>query len=194
MRIYVLPVLMTASAALAQSSVIIDVEDAVLMPGESTTVTLRGAIVQWEDYALAFVATNLFSSTGSDGWSDMELIRPMDFIGTSPGLVASMGVEGIQAAQPNWPIGSGADTSNPIAFWRATYTAPLDASTPFDVVLSTRSSEYAVYLGRESTVSVSRLSTLTEGSATIHVIPAPAGPVVLGVGALGVFATGRRRR
>ena len=175
----------------ARHEILIEVSQPVLAPGESTTVTLRGAIVQWEDYALAFVATNLLSSTGGDGWSDMELIHPMTGPGTSHGELLPTGVEGIRAGQLNLPFGVGADTANPMSFWRATYTAPVEVGLPFDVALSTRSSEYAVYPSRDSMLSESRLSTLIEGHATIHIIPAPAGAVVLG---LGVLVAGRRRR
>lgn len=186
--------LIPAGAALAQSSVFIDVENPVLMPGERTTVTLWGGFSR-EEYALAGVVTSLLSSHGGlDGWSEFSLIEPMTAIGSTVGEATVSGIEGIAAGQYNWPVGLGADPSNPIAFWSATYTAPADVPRPFDIELESVTASYHVYLSRETTVWTSRLSTLTEGHATIHIVPAPAGVVVLGVGALGVFATGRRRR
>lgn len=178
------------TTAMAQSSVIFDVESPVLMPGQSTAVTLR-AVKPHDTYAMAVIVTDLVSSFGGEGWSDEQLIRPMDGPGSSPGPTAT-GFVGIEAWQLN-PLfpGGGADPSSPISFWRATFTAPAEVATPYDVTLSTMTSRFDVYVIRDSTVPESRLSGLTEGHATIRVVPAPAGAVVLG---LGVLATGRRRR
>ena len=191
MRIYVLPVLMTASAALAQSSVIIDVENPVLAPGESTTVTLWAA---WPTsmLAMAGIVTDLESSEGDLGWSDLRLIPPMTGPGSSVGVLGGTGVAGIIAGQLNFPCaGCGPDGSNPISFWRATFTAPAEVATPFDVSLSTSTSRFDVYFSRESRESRSFLEGLTEGHATIHIIPAPAGVLLL---SMGVLMSQRRRR
>ena len=179
-----------SSTALAQSSVIIDVADPVLLPGQSTTVILSAAWPQGL-YAMGSVVCDLLSTTGGAGWSDQQLIPPMFGPGTSPGEIATRGIEGIRAGQIFLPFGPGADTSNPISFWRATFTAPAEVATPFDVSLSTITSRFDVYISRDSIETRSFLSGLTEGHATIHIIPAPAGAVVLG---LGVLVAGRRRR
>jgi hypothetical protein len=56
--------------------------------------------------------------------------------------------------------------------------------------IETRTSRFDVYVERDSARSESRLDGLIEGRGRI-VIPAPAGTLVLGIGAL---ALGRRRR
>lgn len=81
-----------------------------------------------------------------------------------------------------------ADPSDPIAFWEATFTAPTDAGG-FTVDLSTQTTVFAVYIEQFSARSESRLGGLTEGAATITVVPAPASALVL----LGMVAMRRRR-
>ena len=190
MRMYFFAILIPTSTALAQSSVIIDVESSVLMPGESTTVTMWAAFPTSE-FAMAGIATDLLSSIVGEGWSDLELVRPMDSgPGTTPGAPVAWGVEGILAGQIYFPPDPSLDPSNPIAFWRAIYTAPPEVATPMEVELSTRTSQFMVYTRPEGT-ALSFLDGLVEGGATIHVVPAPVGAVVLGVW---VLATGRRRR
>ncbi|MCW5757725.1 MAG: hypothetical protein KIT54_10855 [Phycisphaeraceae bacterium] len=180
-----------SSATLAQSSVIIDVADPVLLPGQSTTVTLWAAFPS-SMLAMAGIVTDLESSEGDMGWSELRLIPPMNGPGSSTGVLGGTGIAGIIAGQLNFPCaGCGPDGSNPISFWRATFTAPAEVATPFDVSLSTSTSRFDVYFSRDSRESRSFLEGLIEGHATIHIIPAPAGAVVLG---LGVLATGRRRR
>ena len=162
-----------------------------LLPGQSTTVTLWAAFPS-SMLAMAGIVTDLESSEGDLGWSDLRLIPPMNGPGTSTGVLGGTGVAGIIAGQLNFPgTGWGPDGSNPISFWRATFTAPAEVATPFDVSLSTITSRFDVYFSRDSIESRSFLEGLTEGQATIHVVPAPAGAVVLG---LGVLVAGRRRR
>ena len=179
-----------SSTALAQSSIIIDVESPVLMPGQSTTVTMWAAFPSG-DYAFGAIQTDLLSSEMGRGWSDPELFASMAGPGTSAGTVGAAGIEGILAGQLYVPIFGEADTANPIAFWRATYTAPAEVLEPMEVRLSTATSVFESYISRDSSERRSHLPTLTEGHATIHIIPAPAGAVVLG---LGVLVAGRRRR
>ena len=178
-----------SSTALAQSSVIIDVADPVLMPGQSTTVTLWAAFPARE-YAMAQVALDLLTSVDIESWSHLELLPPMNRPGSTPGSLTSFGIDGIVAGQINSPV-TGALQDNPIAFWRARYTAPTDVGSSFDVHLSTLTSQFDVYIESRRPDTRSYLSTLTEGQATIHIIPAPAGAVVLG---FGVLVAGRRRR
>ena len=190
-RIAVIGTLALVPVALAQTAITIDIDQPTLLPGESTVVTMRagyGAL----DYAIARVETDLSTSVGALGWSDALIVPPMDGPATTAGSATASGFEGITAFQLNFPGGAGifADPSNPIAFWQATYTAPLDAGTPFIVDLATTTGVYEVYTDRDSGLSESRLADLTEGAATIRVIPAPASALVLALGACAV----RRRR
>ncbi|MEQ9096162.1 MAG: hypothetical protein RIE32_07870 [Phycisphaerales bacterium] len=177
-----------APAALAQTAITIEVENPVLMPGESTVVTMWAGFDP-SDYAMQGIATRLRTSVGSDGWSDARLVFPMNGPGSSPGAASTTGYDGILAGQLHALGEIYADTSNPIAFWEAVYTAP-PAPEAFDVWLSTATMYYAVYTDPFSPGSESRLPDLTEGAATIRVIPAPASALVL---AGGVLAQRRRR-
>ncbi|UYV13007.1 MAG: hypothetical protein NCW75_01670 [Phycisphaera sp.] len=191
MRTQCLCAILVATPALAQSSVIIDVDEPTLLPGQSTTVTLSAAFPTFE-YAMAGIATDLLSSVGATGWSDVSLVTPMDGPGTSIGVPTSDGFERILAGQLNFgPAGFEPSLDNPIAFWQATYTAPVDPTRAFEVDLSTMTSRFEVYIMPDSHESRAYLDDLVEGSATIHVIPAPAGASVL---ALGLAAGTRRRR
>lgn len=188
----VVGVLGVTTAVLGQSEVYFEVEDDTLLPGESTSLTLWVAFPP-ADHSLAGILTSMHSSTGAQGLSDLELVPPLDGPGTTAGVLTPAGVEGIIAGQLMFPICGIAgcpESINPIAFWQATYTAPLDAS-PMMVELSTLTTRLDVYPEMLSSRSESRLDGLVEGSATIHVVPAPAGVAVLGLGAL--LAVRRRR-
>ncbi|MEQ8316950.1 MAG: PEP-CTERM sorting domain-containing protein [Phycisphaerales bacterium] len=186
----ILAVAGVAAAATAQS-ISIDVANPTLNPGESTTVTLSAGY-GGGDYAIAGVGTDFISSVGSTGWSDVQLIAPMDGPGTSAGAPSGTGVDGIIAGQLNFPIaGIYADPTNPIAFWSATYTAPAVVADAFTVDLSTDTSRFDVYVSRDAALSESRLGDLREGQGAINVVPAPASLALLGLGGL---AAARRRR
>lgn len=178
------------AAAAAAQSINIDVANPTLNPGESTMVTLSAGY-GGTDYAVAGVGTNFISSVGSTGWSDIALIAPMNGPGTSGGAGSATGVDGIIAGQLNFPpAGIYADSSNPIAFWSATYTASATGDEGV-VDLSTQTSRFDVYVDRMSSLSESRLADIREGAATITVVPAPASLALLGLGGL---AAARRRR
>lgn len=178
-----------ASAQIARNGITILVGDDTLMPGESTTIRME-AYFDPRDYAMAGVATSLLSSAGAQGLGDLRLVRPMDGPGTSEGTINDRGVNLILAGQLNGLAGIYADGSNPIAFWEATYTAPSDVAAPLDVGLMTETIRFDVYFELSSPESESRLDDFAEGQATIRVVPAPAGVVVLG----GLLLTVRRRR
>ena len=190
MRTPILSAILVATPALAQSSVIIDAEHDTLLPGQSTTVTLWAA---WpsSEYALAGIATDLGITTGTDGWSDWRLADRLRAPGTSAGAATASGFTGIVAGQVYFPIaGPEIDLSNPIAFWSATYTAPADVPTAFDIELATITRSLQVYIHPDSSAAREHLPDLVEGSATIHVIPAPAGTLTLATG----LVLARRRR
>lgn len=177
--------------ALGQPAITIEIEEPVLLPGESTTLTMFAGYGRG-DYAVAGLITDLVTSVGSQGWSDADIVQPMDGPGTTPGMPSGTGYAGIIAGQLNFPGGAGiyADPTNPIAFWQATYTAPADVPSPFEVDLSTMTTRYEVFTASGSSSSESRLDELIEGAGTITVIPAPASFAVL---ALGVACVRRRR-
>lgn len=187
----VLLMLATAThAQVATNGITIVLGDAELEPGESTSIRLD-AYFGGTDFAVAGVGTWLQSSEGEQGLSDLRLIAPMAGPGTSAGVLGETGVRGILAGQLNFPATGGiyADDSNPISFWEATYTAPTDVTAPFDVRLETRTSRFDVYVDRGSSLSESRLGDFADGMATIRVVPAPSGALVL----LGLAVASRRR-
>ncbi|MEQ8315879.1 MAG: hypothetical protein RIE77_08380 [Phycisphaerales bacterium] len=114
----------------------------------------------------------------------------MDGPRSTAGVIDGAGVSGIIAWQFHFFGGVYGDPSNPIAFWEATYTAPVDVAAPFDVGLMTETIVFDVYFDRTSPAFESRLDDFAEGEATIRVVPAPAGVVVLG----GLLLTVGRRR
>jgi hypothetical protein len=185
---------MTARApAQMPGEVIIDIDQPVLMPGESTTVTLLAGFDSDEDFAMGGVLTSLRVDAGgidiTPAWTDVRLVGAMEGPGTTTGTPVDGGFAGILAGQihdPFWPRFT--DTSDPIVFWEATFSAPTDAGA-FTVDLSTITDRFDVYIARDSSRSESRLDGLTEGSGTITVVPAPAGAFAL----TGLLVRRRRR-
>lgn len=174
-------------------AITIDIDEPLLAPGQSTSVTLRAGFDPG-DFAMAGVWTDLLASAPADldgAWSEWAVVVPMDGPGTTAGDPdGAGGFTSIIAGQLLFPPASfPADPTNPIAFWTATFTAPLDGGD-YWVDLSTSTSRYNVYLSRESSLSESRLDQLVEGQGRIFVVPAPATSAVL---ALGLLATRRRR-
>jgi hypothetical protein len=180
----------TAQAQLAPSGLDIVVEDGTLLPGQSTTIRLDARFDSTRDYCVAGIGTWLDASTGAEGLSDIRLVGALAGPGTSAGETTERGVRGILAGQINGLGNIYGDPSNPIAFWEATYTAPHDVATAFDVQIETRTSRFDVYPYMYSARTESRLDGFEDDTATIRVIPAPAGVAVL----LGVMIGGRRRR
>jgi hypothetical protein len=178
-----------ASAQIAANGITILVADPVLEPGASTTVRME-AYFDPRDYCMAGLETSLLSSAGAQGWSDLSLVRPMAGPSTTAGMIDDTGVSGIIAGQVHFLAGIEGDTSNPIAFWEATYTAPADVAAAFEVGLTTDTIRFDVYIEMGSARAASRLGDLAEGEATIRVVPSPAGMVVLG----GLLLTVGRRR
>jgi hypothetical protein len=188
-------VALSAGLAYAQSDsvVSIEIDRPVLMPGESTTVRLWAGFDSGRDFAMGRIATDLLADSGgvdiAGAWSDVDLIPPMDWIATTPGVPEAGGYSGVVAGQWHWwQMPFETDTSDPIAFWEATFTAPTDSGA-FIVDLSTMTILFDVYFGAYSSGTESRLDGLTEGAGRITVVPAPASGLVL----LGVLAMRRRR-
>ncbi len=188
-------VALAASLAHAQgtSEVIIEIDQPVLAPGESTAVRLWAGYDSARDFAMGAVVTNLLADSGgveiAGAWSDVDLVRPMDFVGTTPGTPEAGGYAGIIAGQFHWWQDPGAtDRSDPIAFWQATFTAPTGEGA-FTIDLSTLTTRFDVYFAEWSSGTESRFDGLTEGAGRIVVVPAPASGLVLLC-----LLTARRRR
>ncbi|MFG0285152.1 MAG: GC-type dockerin domain-anchored protein [Phycisphaerales bacterium JB039] len=152
----------------AQSEISIVADPPVLRAGERSIVTLWAGF-PLHLYAMATIELDVELPGGLDGWSAWELVKPMDGPFTSAGAPAPTGITDIVARQLHFPPSPTTDPSNPIAFWRATYTAP-PAPRSFDVNLATATSRYDVYIDYSFPDAVSQLSGLAEGSGVIHVI------------------------
>lgn len=187
-------VLAATNSAHAQmpGEVLIEIDQPVLAPGESTTVRLLAGYDSAVDFAMGRLATDLLADSGGvridAAWSDADLVPRMDFVGTTPGVPDAGGYAGIIAGQFHWWQDPGAtDRSDPIAFWEATFTAPTDADA-FAVDLSTMTTSFIAYPHEWSSLTESRFDGLTEGSGTIFVVPTPASALVF----FGLLATRRR--
>lgn len=186
-----------ATAAMGQTvpdvGLVITVDNPELRPGESTTVTLSAAWLgaSTSTYDIARIDTSLLASTGSAGLSDQRLLAPMNGPGTTAGELSPTGVDGILAGKLNWPFPIFPPPPYPLPFWQVTYTAPTDVAAPFDVDLSTLTTRFDAYIEMTSHTTVALIDEVVEGEGTIRVIPAPAGALVLAMGAL---AASTRRR
>ena len=178
----------------ALNGVNIIVEDTTLAPGESTTIRME-AYFDPALYCMGGIATSLVSSAGSVGLSDLRLLAPMDGPGTTAGARSGTGVDGIISGQLHGFIGAGiyGDTTNPMPFWEATYTAPPTTTDPLTIDFLTETTRFDVYLVRDSARSESRLDVMHEGFAQINIVPAPAGALVLAGLALPALRRQRNR-
>ncbi|OAB63754.1 hypothetical protein AY599_01135 [Leptolyngbya valderiana BDU 20041] len=185
-----------AAAAHAQTvGVTIDIDEPVLAPGDSTRVRLIATVLD-TDYAFAGTNLNLlidFDGTpGARGFSDLSILPPMD-AGPTAGVPTDRGIEGIVIGQLHFPAaGIFADPTNPIAFWEATFTAPVDAGGGYRVDLLTETLRFDAWTDRDTAIAASRLDLIVEDSASIFVIPAPAGAAVLTLGVAVAFTQRRR--
>lgn len=183
----------SAPASAQTVGVTIEIDQPILAPGESTTVRLVASFPD-VDYAVAGILMDLaFDSPIADPrrhWSNLELLPPFESPPVAP-IVTDSAIEGLLGGQLNFPPAMiYADPTNPIAFYEATFTAPLDAGRFYEVDLLTDVSRFDVYIDRGSAESQSRLDLLVEGEATISVVPAPTSAAVVILG----FAALRRRR
>jgi hypothetical protein len=181
-----------AAQTIPDAGIVMTVNDPVLLPGQSTTITLSAA---WEGVwphadDIAVVGTSLLGSAGSTGLSAPTLIEPMSGPGTLPGVLSPAGVDGILAAQLNFPGGIIPDPY-PLPFWEVTYTAPTDVASAFEVDFATLTTRFDAYPDIRSSATISLLDHVVEGSATIRVVPAPASTLVL---AIGLLTACRQRR
>lgn len=184
-----------ASAASAQvAGFTIEVDEPVLMPGESTLVTVTASFPDTY-YALAGARFDFLFNDGDlnprDAWNDYHALPPFDGPQAPPELTDE-GIFGIVLGQLNFPPAMiYADPSNPVDVWEVTFTAPLDAGGGYRVDMLTDTHLFDVYIERESSTSIRIADLVSEGEASIFVVPAPAGGAVAFIGLY--LATGRRR-
>ncbi|MEQ8316100.1 MAG: hypothetical protein RIE77_09515 [Phycisphaerales bacterium] len=187
--------LIASAPAHAQAvGVTIEIDEPILAPGDSTRLRLVATVLD-ADYA--FAATDLdllidFDGTpGARGFSDLSILPPMD-AGPTAGVPTDRGIEGILVGQLHFPpAGIYADPTNPIAFWEATFTAPVDAGGGYRVDLLTETLRFDAWPDRDSAIAASRLDLVDEDAASIFVVAAPAGAAIL---MFGLAALHRRRR
>ncbi len=146
-------------------------------------VTVRiAARFQPVDHAFAAAAFSVVAT--EPGWGTPTPLLPPP---GNAGLVQGTHVTGILLGQIHFPPSVHANTMNPIDIWQATWsTHDFRART---VGITTETIRFDVYTSATSPASESRLAWLIEGSAVIHVIPAPASVLAL----LGVAAMAGRR-
>lgn len=161
-----------------------------LSPSQPTAVVTLWTEFDPADYCFGATLTEVRATDGV--WMAPELDPSMIAPGTHPGDVSADGlrVEGIIAGQYHLPYHIYGDPTNPIALWRAEIS--VTDFEPSEIELSTLTARYDVYPDRMSRTGRSALGDLTEASATIVVVPAPASAAVLGVGLI-ALARGRRR-
>ena len=195
-RMTTIAALSLAAAAHAQTvGVTIEIDEPILAPGDSTRLRLIATVLD-TDYAFAGTNLNLlidFDGTpGARGFSDLSIQPPMD-AGPTAGVPTDRGIERIVIGQLHFPAaGIFADPTNPIAFWEASFTAPADAGGGYRVDLLTETLRFDAWPDRDMAIAASRLDLALEDSASIFVIPAPAGAGVLALGV--ALASSRRRR
>jgi hypothetical protein len=166
-------VLAAASVAAAQTSpytIEIHVDPPIIEPGETATIELRAGFDASREFAMAGVLTSLLCSTGSEFFSDRRLIPPMNGPGTQVGTGTTAGVEAIVAGQLQFHD-IRADPTNPIPFWRATYTALGTAPVAGQAIeLRTATSRYSAYVCEFCGTARSSMLEFVEGHATLTVI------------------------
>ena len=167
-------ILSLPATALAQSSpytIHIAVDPPVIEPGQTAEIELRAGFDGDRDYAMHAVFMSLLCSSGGDAFSGIDLISPLDGVGTSAGAATPLGVEGIVAGQRNIPTADlYADPTNPIPFWRGTYTAGPVVGATQAVEVRTETTRYAVYPFRRGEFPESRLNEFDETAATLRIV------------------------
>jgi hypothetical protein len=185
--------LATASAAHAQDDAFhLEVSNIISPAQPSATIRLLASFDPTGPAdAFAFAGARLRVVATESGWSSPIVLPGGAGPGSQAGAVSIGGdrMEGLALGQAHLPAaGVFPDPSNPLAIWEATFEVVDFSARRID--LSTQTSEFRVYIdlfpGAES-----RLASLSEARAVIHVVPAPA-PIVLLAAACGPSM--RRRR
>lgn len=175
-----------ATAAFGQAGWNIAVSNNITGPGNNSAVVTISARFSPADHAFGAA---LFDVNASEvGWvaGTNEVILPPP---ANPGTINGASITGITAGQIHFPPVVLANTANPIAAWRATWST--NNFSPRTVDITTRTTRFDVYLSPTTPQSESRLAGLMEGSGRIQIIPAPSALALLGMG--GLVAARRRR-
>lgn len=99
----------------------------------------------------------------------------------SLGTIQGSEVLAIELEQRNYWFGALANFANPIVTWEATWSTSV--FTPRIIDVMTQTTTFGVYPDRQSP-GIRFFPSVLEGSAFIHVIPAPPAAVLLALGAL----------
>ncbi|MEO1008469.1 MAG: GC-type dockerin domain-anchored protein [Planctomycetota bacterium] len=160
----------TAAGALADSDpryiIHVVVDRPVLEPGETATIELRAGFDSASDWAMSDVFLDLLLDTGGDAFDDFGVLRPMDAVGSDPGVPTGRGIEGIIAGQLQFH-NIFADPTDPMAFWRGTYVAP---SEPGVENVHTSTTQFQVYPCRDCVRPLSRMDVLIEEASVLRIV------------------------
>jgi hypothetical protein len=174
MRLIATAVVAAASAAFAQTdlyTIEIQIDRPVLEPGEFARIFLAPAFDTQRDWANGGVSLDFVAPDMGAGISDLAGVAPWGISGAWNPVRCDAGICGFIAGQLNFPsAGIYADPRSPLPAFTFSYTAP-DVSEPTEVVFETQTHRFDVWVDRDTSESASRLDELTEGRATILVVP-----------------------
>lgn len=175
-----------ATAAFGQAGWRIDVSNNITGPGQNSAEVTVSAFYSAPDHAFGGGLFNVVASEA--GWvaGSNEVILPPP---SNPGTINGASITGITAGQVHFPPVVMANTANPLATWKATWST--NDFSPRSVSLSTVTTRFDVYISATTPQSVSRLTGLLEGAGEIRIVPAPSALALLGLG--GLVAARRRR-
>ena len=170
--------------AAADTTYIVSVSNRVTEAQPSATVEVW-AVFDEDLYAMAGGRFEFAAAPDPGAFSEPQ--RLLKGPGTKDGEVSESGdrVTGIVSGQlPGFPIEPPVDKSNPVGYWRVTWST--DDFTPRTVSLRTITTSFDVYLDPQG-VSKSFLDQLVEGEGVIEVGSEPCAPDCTADGTLDLF-------
>ncbi len=175
-----------ATAAFGQAGWRVDVSNNITGPGQNSAEITISAFFAASDHAFGAALFNVIADEA--GWvaGSNEVLLPPP---ANPGVIAGGSITGITAGQIHFPPVVLANTANPIAAWKATWST--NDFSPRVVNVRTETTRFDVYISATTPQSASRLSGLLEGAGEIRIVPAPSALALLGLG--GLVAARRRR-
>ncbi len=167
-----------------------------LRPGQATATVTLSATFQVAR-SPGFASARFSVHAAEPGWGDLELLPvqlpPMpipppypDPLGRTPGVIIGGDITGARVGQLHFPPPLIADPRSPLPVWVGEFT--ITDFTARTIALSTLTEDFVCH---PPPVGEPIRPPVVEGSGVIHVIPAPAGLALLGLGGL---AAARRRR